>query len=171
MVISSPYAIYVDIDHEALGVLLTGLDNNAHGRVAKWQERVGEYNYQLLHRSATAQFLGIANGLSRLPTNLMQRHFAEDSEGLWPRPAIIACGQAGIYIKVPVNAHLAIAYGDTGLSKARRREGMGVWVAVVLVGDPGGVVDSRERLEAHAKEVKKKKWQKWLDSRLYGGIG
>ena len=35
MVISSPYAIFVYTDHEALRVLLTGLDNDAHGRIAK----------------------------------------------------------------------------------------------------------------------------------------
>ena len=38
MVLSSPYAIFVYTDHEELRVLLTGLDNDAHGRIAKWQQ-------------------------------------------------------------------------------------------------------------------------------------
>ena len=42
MVISSLYPILVYTDHKALLVLLTGLDNDAHGRIAKWQERLGE---------------------------------------------------------------------------------------------------------------------------------
>ena len=34
MVISSPYPTLVYTNHEALQVLLTGLDNDAHGRIA-----------------------------------------------------------------------------------------------------------------------------------------
>jgi len=68
MVIASPYLVMVYTDHEALKTLLTGADNDAHGRIAKWQERLGEYNIRLLHRSARTHFIGIADGLSRLPT-------------------------------------------------------------------------------------------------------
>ena len=42
MVISSLYPILVYTDHEALRVLLTGLDNDAHGHIAKRQERLGK---------------------------------------------------------------------------------------------------------------------------------
>jgi len=44
MVIASEYPVFVYTDHEALRVLLTGIDNDAHGRIARWQERLGEYN-------------------------------------------------------------------------------------------------------------------------------
>ena len=67
MVITSPYPILVYTDHEALKVLLTGLDNDAHGHIVKWQECLGEYIFQLIHRAASVHFMGIADGLSRLP--------------------------------------------------------------------------------------------------------
>jgi len=82
MVMACKYPILVYTDHEALRTLLTGLDNDTHGRIAKWQERLGEYDIKLLHWSAKIHFMGIADGLSRLPTRLLVQHVAEDSEGL-----------------------------------------------------------------------------------------
>jgi len=58
MVIASPYAVYVYTDHKALKTLLTGSENDAHGRIAKWQEWLGEYNIKLLHRSAKTHYMG-----------------------------------------------------------------------------------------------------------------
>ena len=78
MVIASEYPVFVYTDHEALRVLLTGIDNDAHGRIARWQERLGEYNLRLLHRSSMTHFMGIADGLSRLPTRWLNEHFMED---------------------------------------------------------------------------------------------
>ena len=49
MVISSPYPTLVYTDHEVLRVLLTRLDNDAHGQIAKWQECLGGYDFRLLH--------------------------------------------------------------------------------------------------------------------------
>ena len=101
MIMASFYPTLVYTDHEALKVLLTGPDNDAHGRIAKWQERLGKYDFQLLHRTARTHFMGIADGLSRLPTTLMQRAFIEDSEGPRPHPAvssfIASCHEYGRY--------------------------------------------------------------------------
>jgi len=80
MVIASEYPVFVYTDHVALRVLLTGIAKDAHGRIARWQERLGEYNLQLLHRSSTTHFMGIADGLSLLPTRWLNTHFMEDSE-------------------------------------------------------------------------------------------
>jgi len=44
MIMASPVSVFVYTDHEALRTLLTGPDNDAHGRIAKWQERLGEYD-------------------------------------------------------------------------------------------------------------------------------
>jgi len=84
MVMASPHMIFVYTDHETLKTLLTRLDNNAQRHIAKWQERLGEYHIQLLHRSAKTQFMGIADGLSQLPTHFLSIHVAEDTEGLRP---------------------------------------------------------------------------------------
>jgi len=82
MVMASKHIVIVYTHHEPLKTLLRGLDNNAHGRIAKWQERLSEYDIELLHRSAKVHFMCIADGLSRLPTRLLATHTSEDSEGL-----------------------------------------------------------------------------------------
>jgi len=79
---ADPILVYTD--HEALPTLLTGLDNDAHGPIVKLQERLGVYDVKLLHRSAKTHFMGIADGLSRLPDRLLSQHVAEDSVGLLP---------------------------------------------------------------------------------------
>lgn len=114
--------------------------------------------------------MGIADGLSRLPTHLMQRHFAEGSEGIWPRPVITLSGQTGINIEVPVNAQRAMVY-RCGRAVAGKVAGGGeAGVVLVLVGRLGEEAGSRERLDAQAREIKRGKWQRWLDSGFYGDI-
>jgi hypothetical protein len=80
MITASPYPTMVYTDHEALKTLLVGVDNDAHGRIANWQDRFGEYNVQLFHRSSKTHFMGIADGLSWLPTRLLGQHVMEDSD-------------------------------------------------------------------------------------------
>ena len=68
MISASPHPTFIYTDHEALKTLLVGVDNDAHGRIANWQHRLGEYNLLLRHRSRKVHFMGIADGMSRLPT-------------------------------------------------------------------------------------------------------
>lgn len=189
MVISSPYPIFVYTDHEALKVLLTGLDNDAHGRIAKWQERLGEYNFRLIHRACRVNFMGIADGLSRLPAYLMQRPFAEDSEGIRPGPGIVTTGQVGIDIAVPVTAQLAQYFRKGRIMTSRKRvekhgggrsggEGRdGVAGFAVLVGTSeasqcaGNIEEfGSEGLERAARELKRRKWRRWISSGFYGEV-
>ena len=182
MVISSLYPLLVYTDHEALRVLLTGLDNDAHGRIVKWQERLGENDFRLLHRAANTHFMGIADGLSRLPSRLMQLPFAEDSDGLRPKPSIVTCGQAIIDIVVPVNSQLATNWrrGGTikGLSGCENggggagEEERGTGVAIVSSGveENGEDGGARERLGAAAMDMKRRKWRRWIDSGFYGDV-
>jgi hypothetical protein len=85
LVMGSPWPVFVYTDHEALKTLVVGVDNDSHGRIARWQDRLGEYDVQLFHRRADVHFMGIADGLSRLPTRLQQRVFVEDTERPVPR--------------------------------------------------------------------------------------
>jgi len=126
MVIASPYPVFVYTNHEALKTLLTGLDNDAHGRIAKWQERLGEYDLRLLHCSAKTHFIGIADGLSRLPTRLLGYHTAEDVEGLRPcMEGIVPV--SGIATDVKINAGLSVAL----------RLGEGFWPIGTMEGELG----------------------------------
>jgi hypothetical protein len=95
LVMGSPWPVFVYTDHEALKTLMVGVDNDAHGRIARWQDRLGEYNVRLFHRRADVHFMGIADGLSRLPTRLQQRVFVEDVE----RP--VPCVDASRVVSVP----------------------------------------------------------------------
>lgn len=79
MVVASPFPIYVYTNHQALKTLLVEPKNDSHGRIVNWQQRVSEYDMILLHRSATTHFMGIADGMSRLPTALMGRAAVEDT--------------------------------------------------------------------------------------------
>ena len=110
MIIASPYPVFVYTDHEALKTLLTGPDNDAHGRIAKWQERLGEYDIRLLHRPAKTHFMAIADGLSRLPTWLLTTHFAEDVEGCRPLVGLL----------VPVSGHVTDVMVNGGMAMALR---------------------------------------------------
>jgi hypothetical protein len=85
LVSGSPYPTMVYTDHEALKTLLVGSENDAHGRIARWQERLGEYNFRLFHRKAEVHFIGIADGMSRLPTRWMQQSVAHDEERALPK--------------------------------------------------------------------------------------
>ena len=169
MVIALEYPTLVYTDHEVLKVLLTGLDNDAHGRKAKWQERLGEYHFRLIHRAGVTHFMGIANGLSRLPTALMQRPFAEDSEGLRPTPIIIMARQHGIDYSVWPTAWLATLlrydegfWGVAGSGEAR------VGVLAEQGVERGGL--GFAGLEAGAKALRRKRWKRWLGSEFYGDV-
>jgi hypothetical protein len=64
LITASPHPTMVYTDYEALKTLLVGVDNDLHGRIANWQDRLGEYNVQLFHKSRKIHFMGIADGLS-----------------------------------------------------------------------------------------------------------
>jgi len=89
MIMASLFSVFVYTDHEPLRTLLIGPDNDAHGRIAQWQERLGEYDIRLLHRPAKTHFMAIADGVSRLPTRLLTWHVAEDAEGCRPLVRIL----------------------------------------------------------------------------------
>ena len=118
--------------------------------------------------------MGLADGLSRLPSCLIQRSFVKDSYGLLPSPSIKLCGQAGIDIETPCNVSFAVNWrAGRGLQRwAGGGEEWGSRVAIVLGEDmgSGGVGDERESLEVAAREIKRRKWRKWMDSGFYGGI-
>ena len=107
MVMACEHPLLVYMDHSALRTLLTGLDTDAHGPIALWQERLGEYNMRLLHRSAKTHFMGIANS-SHLPTPLLQHTTMDDGEGLSPQIANVVA-ITGLATDVMVNSGLAIA--------------------------------------------------------------
>jgi hypothetical protein len=103
LVTASPHPTMVYTDHEALKTLLVGVDNDAHGRIANWQDRLGEYNVQLFHKSSKIHFMGIADGLSRLPTRLLGQHVMEDSD----RPDPVLSVASATILAAPCTAEAA----------------------------------------------------------------
>ena len=188
IVIASKHPVLVYTDHSALKTLLTGLDNDAHGRIARWQERLGEYDIQLLHRSAKTHFMGIADGLSRLPTRLLQNAISEDSEG--PRPLVgNLVAVMGLTTDVMVNAYLAMAlrmeegfWGSEKVPVEERSERKSVGVGVTWgknayqymvcnqMAEMGEVQEKENALVKAANDLRRRSWKKWLESGMYGAI-
>jgi len=185
MIMASKHPVLVYTDHSALRTLLTGLDNDAPGRIARWQERLGEYDIQLLHRSAKTHFMGIADGLSRLPNRLLQKAMAEDSEGLSPRMGAMV-SVTGLATDVMVNSVLAQGLrgdmrfwnvGDIGRRKYEQGEASGLddedinWHVVCLQEEELEEQAGNEiGLEQAAKDMRRRRWKKWLESGMYGMV-
>jgi hypothetical protein len=151
LVTASPHATMVYTDHEALKTLLVGVDNDAHGRIANWQDRLGEYNVQLLHRSSKIHFMGIADGLSRLPTRLLGQHIMEDSD----RPDPILSVAAATILATPCTADAAV----------RRRDGplRGRFDRVWKIRDSDAVVEEEDPLSGIVSD--------WWDGPCADGAG
>ena len=79
------YPTMLYTDHLALeSIMRAGTD--AHGRIARWMDRLTEYDYIVNHRPCKASIMGLADGMSRIPGRYSQIAVAEDSE----RMAIVA---------------------------------------------------------------------------------
>ena len=189
IVMVSKHLVMVYTDHEALKTLLTGLDNNAHGHIAMWQECLSEYDIKLLHRSAKVHFMGIADGLSMLPTPRLATHTAQDSEGLRPYMNGIV-PVSGLVTDVLVNSTLAISLGtnykvwamESGEQDEVRerwavnnmREGGEVFVGTSRLEEAGigQAMGGKMGLEMRraAGEMVRTRWEKWLKSGMYGTI-
>lgn len=188
IVIASKHPVLVYTDHTALKTLLTGLDNDAHGRIARWQERLGEYDIQLLHRSAKTHFMGIADGLSRLPTRLLQNAVSEDSEG--PRPLIgNLVAVMGLTTDVMVNTCLAMAlrmeegfWVSLKVPVEKRSEGKSFEIGATWYKDAypymvcnqvvemDGGQEKENALVKAANDMRRRSWKRWLESGMYGAI-
>ena len=69
LVIGNKYPVLIYSDHDALkSIFATG--QTEKGRIATWIDRLGEYDYKLMYRPSRDQHIGIADGLSRMPTRL-----------------------------------------------------------------------------------------------------
>ena len=81
MIMGSPWPIMIYSDHEALkAIFRTG--ETEKGRIATWMDRLGEYDFQLMHRPSRDQHIGVADGLSRMPTRYSTTPTAEIGERL-----------------------------------------------------------------------------------------
>ena len=72
-----PTMIYTD--HQALESIMS-VGTDAHGRIARWMDRLTEYDYVVHHRPSKAAIMGLADGMSRMPGRYSQPAVAEDSE-------------------------------------------------------------------------------------------
>lgn len=79
IVIGSKYPVKVYSDHDALMPIFTK-GQTEKGRISNWMDRLGEYDFQLVYRPSRDQHIGIADGLSRMPTRLSSISKAEDQD-------------------------------------------------------------------------------------------
>lgn len=84
------YPTMLYTDHQALESIMK-IGTDAHGRIARWMDRLTEYDYIIKHRPCKANIMGLADGMSRMPGRYSQHAVAEDSERMamvlaHPRP-------------------------------------------------------------------------------------
>ena len=81
MVKGSRWAVKIYTDHAALVSILEIGMRDAHGRLARWQDTLMQYNCELIYRPNTDRIIKIADGLSRIPQHLMSEFQASDIDG------------------------------------------------------------------------------------------
>lgn len=79
LVMNSAFPVRIYTDCESLKpVLVEG--TKAFGRIARWIDRLGEFDYVVHHRPNSTFFIGLADGLSRMPDKYSQTYRPQQSE-------------------------------------------------------------------------------------------
>ncbi|KAF3931381.1 Protease [Dactylella cylindrospora] len=94
LVHGSPFPVKIYTDHSALLKVFGKGADDSHSRIARWQDRLGEYDFEVHHRPATDRLIQIADGLSRMPTCYQTPTFVKDVGR--PQPMAIAMAAFGI---------------------------------------------------------------------------
>jgi RNase H-like domain found in reverse transcriptase/Integrase zinc binding domain len=81
LVIGSLYPVKLYTDHQALLSILGKGAETSH-RISNWQDRLNEYDFEIHHRPGRSHLIGIADGLSRMPTRYNSVPVAEDASRL-----------------------------------------------------------------------------------------
>ena len=181
MIVSSPIPVYIYTDHQVLRTLLTRPANDSHGKIASWQQRLSEYDMVLLHRKASTHFMGIADGMSRLPSTLMGKAFVENAMG--PDAELdwgAANGRVRIHNADEVYTEKGILVGNEVQGDKSGRLGSRMErVAAVRcegnhsAGGNGQDTGAGERdwvLEEGAEVLKWEKWNKLLDAPFFRNV-
>ena len=158
LIVASPYSTIVYTDYQALKTLLTGPSNNSHGRIANWQQRLSEYDIILVHRKANTHFMGIVDGMSRLPSCLMGKSFAEDAIGTDAKVDWLVEGKGDVERDGKIDNVLAgrVLRGMQGIDEGGTKEH----------GDDNG----SGILEQGASVLRWAKWKKFFLSNFFGKV-
>lgn len=73
------YATMLYSNHQALESIMR-LGTDAHGRIARWMDRLTEYDYIIKHRPCKTTIMGLADQMSQMPGKYSQLAVAEDAE-------------------------------------------------------------------------------------------
>ena len=78
-VMGHAYPVMLYTDHQALETILK-IGTDAHGRIARWMDRLTEYDYIVKHGPCKSNIMRLADGMSRMPGLYSQYAVAEDEE-------------------------------------------------------------------------------------------
>jgi len=116
LVIGNNHPVMIYSDHEALkSIFSTG--NTDQARIAGWMDRLGEYDLKLAYRSSRDQHIGIADGLSRMPTRLTSITRTHDEERLAMATSVQEPGQRHRSHTSPIG--ILASTGDSRIDKYR----------------------------------------------------
>ena len=69
LVIGNKHPVIIYTDYKALKPIFT-TGQTEKGRIATWLNRLGEFNTKLVHRPSRDQHIGVADGLSQMPSRI-----------------------------------------------------------------------------------------------------
>ena len=145
LVHGSPYPVKVYTDHSALTTLLR--QDDAHGRLGKWQVKLSEYDLEYVHIPGSQNT--IADGLSRMPA----RYFGEEETIGGEAKQDEEEGEKAGEMGKQEEEHKLVRMNGNGDRQRERENG--------IEEDEGQMVSAVESLEG---------WEKWLGSGWYRGI-
>lgn len=82
LVKGSPWPVKIYTDHFLLISIMQTNTKDAHGRLARWQDRLTEYNYEIIYKPGIDPFMKLADGLSRLPSEYCNKFRGDLSDRL-----------------------------------------------------------------------------------------
>ena len=84
------YPTILYTDYKALELILR-IGTDIYRRIARWMDRLTEYNYIVHHRPYKSNIMGLADGMSRMPGRYSQNVFIKDLDRL----GMVAAAQVG----------------------------------------------------------------------------
>jgi len=88
----SKYQTHLYTDHKALVSILNMSETKATPRIVGWQDKMNEFDIQAHHRAGKSTIMGIADGLSRMPSRYRQSCYAKLGERAHGLQANVATG-------------------------------------------------------------------------------
>lgn len=94
----SAWPVKVYTDHCSLVSVMQKNTKDAHGRLARWQDRLTEYDYEIVHKAGVDHYMKLADGLSRLPSEYCSEFRGDLSDRLSMCLGVTKVGKTEVFV-------------------------------------------------------------------------